>query len=348
VLINQRNSWKPPGKRKTGRRPGRSRARRRTSVFETTARTPAFGTSRRRSRSRKTGSFLGGLLARPQKAKRPHGRRSATRLAHTEIGRQRRSARRGLYEATAPAVRVVSQAKKALRFNGKALVNVLFLGLVGWGLAWLFVSDQFYVYQVAVTGNQRVSAEAIARASGVLEYSIFWVNPRRAAARIVEALPPIRRARVEYGLPNEVTLVVEEEGEQVMWEVAGKRYWVDDGGALHPADEGTAPRLLIKDVRPEPPDKVDIEAVRAARQLAYLLPDLETVDYAPLTGLRFVHPRGWQVYLGTGDDMAAKVSVLKAMESRFAAEDAAQPSLVDLRFPESPYYRFADEGSGGR
>ena len=55
-----------------------------------------------------------------------------------------------------------------------------------------------------------------------------------------------------------------------------------------------------------------------------------------------------KVFISSIDAGDEKDKVLKAMESRFAAGDAAQPSLVDLRFPESPYYRFADEGSGGR
>jgi hypothetical protein len=32
------------------------------------------------------------------------------------------------------------------------------------------------------------------------------------------------------------------------------------------------------------------------------------------------------------------------MEVEFAGEDVVQPTLVDLRFPESPYYRLPDGG----
>ena len=90
-----------------------------------------------------------------------------------------------------------------------------------------------------------------------------------------------------------------------------------------------------------------VDAVIAARQLIYLLPDVHTIEYGPLTGLRFTHPRGWVVYLGVGDDMARKVQVLRAIEQQHLEGDKRQPALVDLRYPETPYYRFPDDESGG-
>ena len=72
-------------------------------------------------------------------------------------------------------------------------------------------------------------------------------------------------------------------------------------------------------------------------------PDIGSYEYAPITGLRFVRPRGWTVYLGVGDGMAYKATVLQAAEERFGQEGVRKPSLIDLRFPDSPYYRFPDE-----
>jgi cell division septal protein FtsQ len=234
---------------------------------------------------------------------------------------------------------VLSPAKDSLLANGRFALNVLLLGLLGWALTWLFISDQFYVSQIRVEGNRRVSTEAIQEASGVLGYSIFWVNPRQVAATVAQLLPPVRRVEVRSGLPNQVTLTVEEQGEQVMWQVAGKRYWVDDDGYLHPVSGESEPSLLVNDIRPGLPTQVDVSALSAAMQIIRLLPELRTIEYAPLTGLRFTHPRGWLVYLGTGNDMERKVSVLRAMEVQFSGQEREQPVLIDLRFPDSPYYR---------
>jgi len=147
-------------------------------------------------------------------------------------------------------------------------------------------------------------------------------------------------------LPNVISLTVEEQGDEVMWWVAGARYWVDEEGKLHPAHEGGAPLLLVRDLRPGTPGSVDASALIAARQLARQLPELEVVDYDPGSGLRFVHARGWTVYLGTGHDIAQKLSVLRAVEQQLSPDDPAQPTLVDLRFPDTPFIRYPGEGSG--
>jgi cell division septal protein FtsQ len=273
------------------------------------------------------------------------------RLEQQRRGRRRRSrVRLSQYETTTPAVdfrkAVIEPARSSLRLNGNLVFNVLFLALVGWGLTWLFVSDRFYVGHVEIAGNHRISREAILGASGIEGYSVFWVNRRQVVDNILTTLPPVRHVELRVGLPNVVRLVVEEQGDQVMWQVA-KRYWIDDQGYLHLAQGANEPKLVVKDIRPGLPEQVDAQVVIAAHQLVQLLPEQQVLEYAPLTGLRFTHSLGWVVYLGSGDDMARKVSLLRALEAQFSEEGVVQPSLVDLRFPDSPYYRFPGGESGG-
>lgn len=230
-----------------------------------------------------------------------------------------------------------------MRIGGRAVFNILVLGLLAWALIWFFVSDRFYVYEVEVQGNQRVSTEAIISASEIQGYSVFWINGRQVAAAVAESLPPIHQVKVRYALPNRVILTVQEQGEQVMWLVKGDRYWVDDEGLFHPAQGGDDPRLLVRDVRPGLLSQVSPDAVVAAQQLVQLLPEQQSVEYEPATGLRFTHSLGWVVYLGTEGDMARRVRVLRTIERRLSAEGTRQPSLVDVRFPDNPYYRYPDE-----
>lgn len=303
------------------------------SRFESAAGAARF--SVRRPGPRESGA-LDQLFRRwGEKRRRPRKRRSRARQREYE----RRTPRPSFAET------VWSPAKDSLLANANLAANILLLGLLGWALAWLFTSDLFYVNQIEVDGNQRVSTEAIQEASGLLGYSIFWVNPRQVATAVAQLLPPIRQVQVQSRLPNRVTLVVEEQGDQVMWQVGARRYWVDDEGYLHPVSGESEPCLLVNDIRPGPPTQVDVSAISAARQIIQLLPELRAIEYAPVTGLRFTHPRGWLVYLGTGDDMARKVSILRAMEVQFSGQEREQPALIDLRFPDSPYYRVS-EGAG--
>jgi len=230
---------------------------------------------------------------------------------------------------------------------------------------WFFTSDRFYVRRVEAVGNSQVSAQVLKQVSGLEGYSVFWINPKRVSEQILGSLPPVRSVQVRYGLFDQngiaawVRLIVQERGQEIVWQVAGQRYWVDQGGGLHevrgavPVDPSSGsgaesettsarPRLLVRDLRPSPPTQVDLAALTGARQLIHLLPEVRAIEYAPGTGLRLEHPRGWMVYLGTGDDMPKKIGVLRAMEVEFAGEDVLQPTLVDLRFPDSPYYRLPD------
>jgi hypothetical protein len=252
--------------------------------------------------------------------------------------------------------------------NGKTLFNVAVLALLGWALMWFFTSERFYVRRVEAVGNSQVSAQVLKQVSGLEGYSVFWINPKRVSEQILDTLPPIMSVQVRYGLFDQnglaawVKLIVQERGQEIVWQVAGQQYWVDEGGDLHEVrgpmvgdpsqaaepESGSAsarPRLLIRDLRPSLPAQVDLAALNGARQLIHLLPEVRAMEYAPGTGLRLRHPRGWMVYLGTGEDMPKKVGVLRAMEVEFAAEGVVQPTLVDLRFPDSPYFRLPDANS---
>lgn len=249
----------------------------------------------------------------------------------------------------------------AIPLNGKTAFNVVVLAMLGWALLWLFTSDRFYVQRVEASGNHQVSSEVLRQVSGLEGYSVFWINPRQVSAQILEALPPIQSVQVHHGCIDQgglggwASVQVVERGTEVVWQVAGQRYWVDEEGALHEVRglaseaEGGAetaqeePRMVVLDLRPGRPEQVDLEALAGARQLTRLLPEVRSLEYAPGSGLRLRHPRGWLVYLGTGEDMAKKVGVLRAMEVEFAGEDVVQPTLIDLRFPASPYYRLPDE-----
>ena len=348
MRANHRRAKKSSRRKATGRQPARRGYKRRSLRFDTTAQAGTFTRSGRAPRIRKADLSLGKLLERRRKRhRRLQYRRSTVRLAQTK--RRVHEARGARYEATASVAHAIGKApaRKGQRVNGNSIFNVLVLSLLVWGLTWFFTSDQFYVNRIVVTGNQRVSEEMILQASGLQGYSVFWVNPRQVAANISASVPPIRHVSVQYRFPNVVALVVQEEGEQVVWQVAGKHYWVSDDGSLHPAYGENEQCLLVEDIRHGLPDRVDTEALIAARQITQLLPGLRVVEYAPITGLRFTHSRGWVVYLGTGGDMARKVSVLRAMEVQLTREESDQLSLVDLRFPDSPYYRLPAKGAGG-
>jgi hypothetical protein len=323
---------------------------------------PARGAQRRPRQARRTSQRgVGGRRSRFETTAATARFTRAQGVLGVRDRRYRQAAsKRGLFAGASPAT------------VGRAAFNIVFLSLLGWVLVWFFASDRFYVSQIVVVGNSRLSAEMIRQVSGLQEYSTFWIDPRRTAARIVESLPPVTSVQVRHGLSNTVTLLVKEREEQIMWQVSGVRYWVDEDGHLRPAQNeadklhpGEVPppewtptsewTLLVNDIRPNPPVdvlspgvlSVDPDALVAARQIVHLLPEVRVIEYAPATGLRFHHPRGWLVYLGTGSDMSRKVNLLRAIEVQFAGKEVVQPTLIDLRYPDSPYYRLPENALPG-
>jgi cell division protein FtsQ len=341
VLANGRSSRKPSRKGSWGYRRMQEGRQKSGTRFETTAQIGFLTTSRRASQKRGGQTSLDRLLQPARGRRRPQMRRSQARL-----GTSQRQVR---YEAVADAAEFTFgvPARRRVHVSGSLFLNLSVLGLLVWGISWFFAADRFYVDQVIVTGNERVAAEVIAQASGLRGYSIFFVNPQAIAAKIMQTVPPIQQARVRYALPNVVTVDVVERADQIMWQFGGKRFWVDDGGGLHLVQGESEPQLLVKDTRPEAPTSVEPGALTAAQQLAQLLPTVRTVEYAPITGLRLTTSRNWTVYLGIGDDMADKIRTLRAIEARLAKDESAQPLLLDLRFPERPYYRPASQEAGG-
>jgi cell division septal protein FtsQ len=271
---------------------------------------------------------------------KPQRRRSRARLGN--VSRTARQEARALF-----LHKVVAAPRAAARLNGRLFLNIAVFGLLAWLGVWFFGSDTFYISRIEVTGNKRVSAETIVKASGLQGYNIFYLNPNKVVDQIKKAIPPIQHVQVQHSLPNRVDLKVVEEGSQLMWEIAGLYYWVDDDGTLQPVEEGCEALLIVKDTRASPPDRIESDALLAARQLTRLLPEVHLLEYSPDKGLRFTHQRGWDVYLGTGADMAHKVNVLRAMEVQYSGQAMQSPVRIDLRYQDGEYLHSSSNDGGG-
>lgn len=262
-------------------------------------------------------------------------------------GRRKRSQRRlgRAYDSTLslPAVSRLSAraiARPLAGFQRAKIGFILGLILLAALAYWLFLTDDFYVYEITVQGNRLVSADEIFAASGLDGLSIFWVHSQQVAD-MVAGLPGILSAEVQWSLPNHVTITVVEREPRVVWQRAGTRWMVDEQGTVLTVRAGTEGGLVVEDQdsRPlRPGDRVDAAAVVGARQLQSLLPELSSVRYMPQTGLSFRHELGCDVYLGTGTDMAEKVAIMRALAEQLTAA-GEHPQYVDLRFKESPSYK---------
>jgi cell division septal protein FtsQ len=244
------------------------------------------------------------------------------------------------YEIAKPNVKLAPRPLVGLwQVRGGTVLSVLLLVALGLLTRQFFTTDRFYVYEVEVQGNRFVDQSEIYNASGLHELSIFWMKPEQVEAAI-SSLPGIKEARVNCRLPNRVTIEVVERQTQIIWQRGDKRYSVDDRGTILPLEGELEGMLLIQDLTIGPlevGDRIDPEVVGSALELRKLLPEAAAFQYSEDKGLSF-HQGGCPIYFGTGD-IAEKMAILNALLQDLASE-GIPPEFVDVRFVESPFYRY--------
>jgi cell division protein FtsQ len=144
------------------------------------------------------------------------------------------------------AARAKGQARKpgsgwfgrALRAVGRGLCYLLVAGAFGalpvgalFGYRWLVASPHFLVRQVTVTGNDRLSSDAVVAAAGLnVPVSTLAMDGDEVAAAL-RGVDRIRSAEVTVELPSTVTVTVSERQPAALVAL-GRLYVVDDRGAV--------------------------------------------------------------------------------------------------------------------
>ena len=244
------------------------------------------------------------------------------------------------YEIAKPNVKLAPRPLVGLwQVRGGTVLSLLLLAALALLTSQFFTTHRFYVYDVKVQGNQFVDRNEIYTASGLHEISVFWIKPEQVEAAI-SSLPGVKEARVTCRLPNQVTIEVVERRTQIIWQRGETRYGLDDRGTMLPLEGELEGMLLIQDLTSGPlevGDRIDPEVVRSALELRRLLPATVVLQYSEDKGLSF-YQGDCPIYLGTGD-MVEKMAILNALLQELASE-GIKPQYVDVRFVESPFYRY--------
>jgi cell division protein FtsQ len=272
---------------------------------------------------------------------------SLSRVNRTKKGPRRSEMRLGkCYEQTVARerlpVRPMARTRSRVGLGPRVVSLFLALALLA-GLAYLFLSDDYYVFEVEVWGNNLVTTEQVFQQSNIEGYSIFFVDPTAIEER-VRALPDVREATVYVSLPNQMIIEVEERQARAIWQTGESRYGVDEEGTAVSLRGETGPSLVIRDLDSSPVElgeQLNLEAVAAAETYHTLLPAVTEFDYSHEHGISYLEQHGWRVYLGSGEDAELKMSVVDALVRELESR-AATVDLIDVRFPESPLYRLAE------
>jgi cell division septal protein FtsQ len=220
------------------------------------------------------------------------------------------------------------------------VVAVVLLMALGWGLYSLFTAPMFYVSGVEVRGNAMIGADEIFSASQLHGLSIFWVDTETVRKQI-EALPEVKSAQVRAVLPARVIITLEERAPQIAWQSGAATWWIDAEGVVIAPRGALEGRVVVTDVDASPVEAGQVlptSLLASVNSLRALLPGLSEMLYSREHGIGFRTGEGWPVYVGDGQDLESKLTVLKALRKHLL-ERGITPAFIDVQYPQRAYYR---------
>lgn len=240
--------------------------------------------------------------------------------------------------------------------GGRSFWMLVGLGILLAVLYLVLGTPYFRIQQLRIEGTQWVSPAEIDAALDVKGRLFFTLSSAHLERNLRQAFPEFADVDVHLGFPNQVQVRVRERQPLIRWELDGRYTWIDaEGIALRP--RGDAPNLVrVQALTPPPPQPapadalmppayLSVEMVEALRRLATFLPPGTPILYDAHYGFGWDDGQGGRVFFGqTAAEMPARAQVYLYL-SRSLATRGIHPVLIDLRFPDAPYYRLEpDDG----
>jgi cell division septal protein FtsQ len=256
-------------------------------------------------------------------------------MPRTAGERRRRNMRR---------VRLPIAALKPIVLSSRWLSGAL-AALAIYALVVIGQEERFHLTAIPVEGAVSIPPSEVVAASGLAGSHIFAVDPVTAATAIGE-LPGVISATVRLAWPNEVRISLTEDSPIAIWEQGGQQFWINDDGRLLPARVNTTGLLHIQAESADTLADLDYlppEVLNGALQLRQLRPNIDRLGYRASDGLSYQDGRGWEVFFGSGTDMAQKLIVYETVVADLMAR-GLDPVYVSVSNQEKPYYLAQGEG----
>ena len=249
------------------------------------------------------------------------------------------------------AKRRAERAAKAAFWSHKVGAALLMLVAV-WMLRSLLIDPRFAVRDIQVVGAEtldtmQVKEQVNPRYVGG-NPSLFLINGAEVAQRVTETAAQVESVAVRCQLPGRVVITVSERQDVLIWESAGRYWWVDlEGMALGPAtkrpERGDGqPVILVRDVdgvAVTPEGYIPGVPWEMLRALSEALPAAREYEYTRALGLVVrITGEHWPVYLGHDGDAATKVAIMRPLAEELMAEGVAV-AYIDMRYESRPFYK---------
>lgn len=199
-----------------------------------------------------------------------------------------------------------------------------------------------FLVEPVVEGTRLVPASELIQDSGIVGKSLFLVRPAEVQRRLLRDYPCLEMVSIETRLPNVVRIEVHEKPDVMVWESAGRRWWVDSEGNVLGAAKQAVGLVTVEDAMGMAPPGAHVPGVpwRMVQEMALSLRAVPRF-YFEEQGLTLYVQMGGRdvpVYLGCEGDGRVKVAVLEALVERLE-NDGIEPAYVDLSSDESPVFK---------
>ncbi len=226
------------------------------------------------------------------------------------------------------------------------LVSIIFGSI----FYFLFFSEVFQVEKIIVTGEKKVSNEALKLLieekleNKILFFktkSIFLVNLNETRKDILNQFPQIAEVEIHRGFPDALNIVVVERLGIATWCVVDKCFLTDENGIVFEEGEGenlsrindsrktTLPTLGEKIIEKENLSKI-LEINSKLSDFKIPIKEFMIVSDEKLTGLT---TEDWEVYFNLQKDIEWQLTKLRAvLEEKIPPEKRKDLEYIELRF----------------
>lgn len=291
-----------------------------------------------------------------------------------------KKAKRKLYLPLLGGAELKLPALPVLKPGWRLASAALFL-LAGLGLYAIWEMPYFRVATVNVVGGNRITPDEVMNIAPLKGQRMLTIIPNQIATVVQNSFPVLSSVEVSTGIPNSITIHLNERQPVLAWQQDGTTRWISaDGIAFEPYGDagdivtvsaaGNPPTgktnltvarqeqpktlasiILKKEVGEADPEKItatppksfiDPSLIPSIQAIGSQVPEGVTLTYNPKYGLGWQDPQGWMVYFGMNpDDMPAKLNMYRTIVDKLKAQGVT-PSLISMEYLYAPYYRNKD------
>jgi cell division protein FtsQ len=234
---------------------------------------------------------------------------------------------------------------------GWRLVSLLLVAMLAGAIYAVWTAPEFKVQAVEINGLVRLTREDIETVLSLEGQPVFTISPSKIKVDLMEAFPEIADISVSVGLPDAVSVTLEERQPVLALRLGDEEIWVDSDGVGFPprGDSGPLPivagegiALLSGSDGAEGITRYNPQIIQAVLAMSAYVPPGQSMVFDDQHGLGWVDDRGWQVYFGThladAGEMEMKLRVYDVLVQRLD-ENGVWPKFISVEFLHAPYYR---------